>query len=133
MPVMLWLASTRWMPYERPLRANSSSRSTDSRASASLPASSTWNSSMTVTMRGSGLSRGRSASLVTPCRLSAVARRCASRRSSRSTARPYSRSDSMPTARACGSQDGSRPVGTNSVKLTPSLKSSRYSCNSAGG
>ena len=68
---------------------------------------------------------GRSASLVTPCRFSAPARRCASRRSSRSTARPYSRSDSMPTARACGSQDGSRPVGTNSVKLTPSLKSSR--------
>lgn len=42
------------------------------------------------------------------------------------------RSLSMPTTRACGNQDGSRSVGTNSVKLTPSLKSSSQSWSWSG-
>ncbi len=114
------------MPYERPLRASDSSSATASAAERSVPASSTWNSSITHTMRGSRLARSRrSAKRVTPARLYAPDRRPISASSSRSTARPYSRSDSTPTARACGSQDRSRWVGTNSVNETPSLKSSR--------
>ena len=52
MPETSWLARTRWMPCERPRRARSSSRSTASAATASRPASSTWNSSTTATIRG---------------------------------------------------------------------------------
>ena len=87
---------------------------------------------MTQRIRGSGRCRPSSAAaarssanFVTPARLYATDRRVISASSSRSTARPYSRSDSTPTARACGSQVRSRRVGTNSAKDTPSLKSSR--------
>ena len=67
MPETSWLASTRWMPCERPRRARSSSSVTASSATASRPASSTWNSSITATIRGQcppGSSARSSASLV---------------------------------------------------------------------
>ena len=102
---------------------------------ASLPANSTWNSSTTTTSLGSttsGWAARRSASLVTPACLSPPARRFISRTRARSTASPYSRSDSIPTVCACGTHEGSTAVGVNSTNDTPSLKSSRYMPSSAG-
>ena len=134
-PEMVCEARIRWMPYERPLRASSSSAAAACAATRSLPVNSTWNSSITATMRGiatSGRPARRSTMRVTPARFSSTARRLISRASSRSTARPYSRSDSMPTVRACGIHDPSIGVGVNSANDTPSLKSSRYRTSSSG-
>ena len=130
MPEMSWLASTRWMPCERPRRATSSSRMPTASLTASLPASSNWNSSITATIRGqrpSGSSARSSSSLVTPCALAASARRRISSARNRSSASPNSRSVLMftPTSRTCGSQRVARRPGANWANDTPSLKSSR--------
>ena len=74
MPDTSWLASTRWMPCERPRRARSSSSVTASRVTASRSPNSNWNSSITATIRGqrpSGSVARSSSSFVTSCALAA--------------------------------------------------------------
>jgi hypothetical protein len=69
----------------------------------------------------------------TPAWASFVVRWAISADSASSAATPYSRSDWIPTMRACGIQVGSRSVGAKSVNDIPCLKSSRYSASSSGG
>ena len=99
------------MPCERPRRARSSSRVTASSATASRPASSTWNSSITATIRGQcppGSSARSSDSLAASYRLAAWARVRSSSLRCRSMARPNSRSPLtlMPASRTCGQPAG---------------------------